>query len=120
MKKAKGVLGKCDALFSKIVRREGVCEICGRTENIQCCHIISRTYSNTRLVEANAFAGCAKCHLHTHKWPVDMYDFISSHIGMVAYDKLKELALSKKKVNWVHEYDRLKKRAVELRLIPKE
>jgi hypothetical protein len=40
--------------LAELVRARGSCERCGTTENLQCAHIISRRYSQTRCRLDNA------------------------------------------------------------------
>lgn len=94
-------------LHSELVRARGACECCGRTENLQAAHIISRRYARTRTRLDNAFCLCAKCHMHFTEWPVSFGRFVTSQIGRAKYDELREYALSGTKVDWVAELGRL-------------
>ena len=112
----KGFYGKATKLHSKIVRERKKCENCGDTgyRNLQCAHIISRKYSNTRTLEANAFCLCAKCHRFFSDWPVEFAEFVVDNLGHEEYTRLKSLAQGKKKVDWEKEHARLAKIAKDL------
>ena len=109
MRKAKGAKGKCDSLFSKIIRRQGYCDNCGKRENLQCAHIISRRYSATRTDERNAVCLCAKCHIYYTHWPREFSKFITDRIGSELYEELKAKAEQITKMDWNEELERLKK-----------
>lgn len=59
-----------DALFSKLVRSRGACQMCTKTNNLQCAHIISRRNLHLRYDFRNALALCAGCHLLWHHEPL--------------------------------------------------
>lgn len=109
----KGAKGKCDKIFSKIIRARGACERCGNRENLQTAHIISRRYAATRTEELNAWSLCAGCHLRLTNWPREHSDFITETIGLATYEKLRARAETVSKVDWEAEYIRLKKIAKE-------
>jgi hypothetical protein len=111
IKQATGPKGKCDAIFSKLVRERGACERCGSTDWLQCCHIISRRFNRTRCDLTNAYCGCGKCHAEqgANLWHP------SELIGWDEYDRLRTLANDPTwrtpRSWWVDEFERL--RAVE-------
>lgn len=90
-----------------LVRARGRCESCGATEGLQCAHIVSRRYSNTRTDLGNAFALCARCHLYYTNWPIEFARFVTEKIGEDAYDALRRKALSLNHVDWEAEVERL-------------
>lgn len=111
----KGAKFKCDKLFSKIIRADGRCQRCGSTEWLQCAHIISRRYSNTRCELDNAWPLCGKCHRRLTDWPREHSHYITETIGSERYDELRAQAEGVgKKVNWDDKYEELKKIAREL------
>ena len=63
---------KLDTLFSKIIRtRDKRCMRCGKRENIQCAHVMSRDHLAGRWNELNALALCPDCHINfAHHEPV--------------------------------------------------
>jgi len=114
----KGAKGKCDTLFSKIIRSRGKCERCGDTDyaKLQCAHIISRRYSATRTDEDNAWSLCWTCHRRLTDWPREHSHFITETIGSEKYEELREKAETLTKMDWDAELVRLKERAKELDL----
>jgi hypothetical protein len=111
---AKGPKGRADRLFSQIVRARGVCQVpdCGETRYalLQCCHIYSRTYNNTRTDETNALCMCASHHAKFTARPLDFGDFVRSLLGDEEVDALRAKAHavgSWSKNRWTDEADRL-------------
>ena len=84
------IRNKLDKICSEIVRKRGKCEYCNSKKTLQCCHIFSRTYNNTRWDLANLLCLCAACHFHFHKNPITFADFVKSYLGNTNYDLLKE------------------------------
>lgn len=96
---------KKDALFSDLVRLRAnyICESCGHNEGgksqaIQCAHIISRKYVLTRYHPDNAFCLCASCHMNFTDHPLLFADFVRSKQGNELPDIIREIAYSKRKV----------------------
>lgn len=81
---------RLDKICSEIIRSRGVCEKCGSSKNLQCCHIFSRTYRSTRWSLENLLCLCAKCHFWSHKNPILFAEFVKVNIGILEYEKLKE------------------------------
>lgn len=108
--KVKGAKGKCDILFSKLIRSVGHCERCGTTEHLQCSHIMSRGYSWTRTMEDNAQSLCAKCHYHFTNNPIEFSKWVFATIGEAKYDFVRAIALHGvgQKFDWDAELIRLK------------
>lgn len=105
--RAKGAKGKCDALFSKIIRSPGACLRCGFTDNLQCAHIITRRYSATRCDLRNAWCLCASCHRRLTDWPREHSHFITQTIGSELYEELRAKAEAVTKVQWDEVYKEL-------------
>ncbi len=105
----KGAKAKATRLHSEIVRRDGYCERCGRTENLQCAHIIRRNYSATRTDERNGWSLCARCHFHLDRNPDEFMVFVGDTIGLDLFHELKDKAIAgvRKKVDWDAEVGRL-------------
>lgn len=101
---------KADAIFSKLVRAKGFCELCGRSEGVQlqCAHWLSRTFSNTRTDFDNAFCLCAGCHRAMTADPTAWADWTISQRGRATYERLREAANEKSKVWWPDEVVRLR------------
>lgn len=110
----KGAKGKCDKLFSQIVRSAGKCQRCGGTENLQTAHIISRKYSATRTDLLNAWCLDAKCHRRLTDWPREHSRYITETIGSAKYEELRDKAEQVTKMDWDAEYERLKAVAKEM------
>lgn len=104
----KGDKGKCDKLFSKIVRSVGKCQRCGGTDNLQTAHIISRKYSATRTDLRNAWCLDARCHRRLTDWPREHSRYITETIGSEVYEELRAKAETVTKMDWGTEYERLK------------
>ena len=104
---------KADTLFSKQIRALGHCQNCGKTEGqvqLQCAHWISRRYSNTRVVAANAFCLCAGCHFfYTHN-PTEFSRWAIDQRGEDVYQGLRELSQSISKVDWNATLKQLRER----------
>ncbi len=108
IKRQKGSKGKCDALFSKIVRSIGYCERCRSTDYLQTSHIVSRVFSATRCDLRNAQCLCAACHRYFTLWPREFSKWITESIGSEVYEELRDQAKVVTKLNWDEEYERLK------------
>ncbi len=98
---------KATALHAAIVRARGACEACGTTQNLQCAHIISRRYAQTRTRLDNAFALCARDHLRFTEWPLEFAAFVEDKVGLAHYQRLQLLAQETTKVDWHAEVERL-------------
>jgi len=73
---------KADREFSKYWREKiGRCERCGRQENLQLCHIITRNIRKLRFERKNTFVLCASCHRNFHNKPLEFSDFVKEKKG---------------------------------------
>lgn len=87
------LIKKLDILFSKIVRSKGYCQICGKTDSLQCAHVLSRRHMQTRWDFDNALCLCWNCHFNfAHKDPIGFARWYDKEFGADAYDKLKAKA----------------------------
>lgn len=104
---------RCDVLFSRLVRVEGMCQIRKMANcpvgNLQCAHGFSRRYRAVRWDPRNAFAACAGCHMYFTHHPIEWDDFLRERWGVELYDELKGLALAGEKVDLGEIEARLKK-----------
>jgi hypothetical protein len=110
LNRAKGPRGKADALFSKLIRSRGYCQRCGKTRDLQCAHIIGRSYNATRTMEKNAWCLCAGCHLTTTHRREEHFAFIKATIGLDEYWRLYAVAQESIKASdryWLAECERL-------------
>ena len=82
---------KLDIECSRIVRSLGYCVSCGNNNysNLQCCHIFSRTYRNTRWDLKNLLCMCAGCHFEAHKNPIKFVEKVQEYLGEYEYTALK-------------------------------
>lgn len=88
-----------DHLFSKLIRASGVCVKCGATSGLQCAHILSRRYANTRFDPQNAVPLCARCHVFFTHRPLEWEEWVVGRIGGDAYRELRKKALSDAKID---------------------
>lgn len=72
------LIKKLDMLFSKKIReRDGACLRCGKSGNLQCAHLISRTYKHLRWNERNCITLCYACHIHwSHRNPLEFSEWL--------------------------------------------
>ena len=103
----KGDKGKATRLHALITRDHGECEKCGSVHALQCAHIISRKYGNTRTDLNNAFCLCASCHMYFTDNPVEFGTFTIDKIGEEAYAVLLQQRQLTSKVDWKQEVKRL-------------
>lgn len=113
VKRFKGAKAKCDKLFSEIIRSLGECEAAGYapgacSQQLQCMHIISRRFSNTRTDLRNAFSGCAAHHRFYTDHPREFSRFITDTWAQEYYDQVYAKSQAFRKVNWDDELERLR------------
>ena len=113
----KGAKGRATRLHALITRDFGKCMNCGNTHALQCAHIISRKYGNTRTDLENAFCLCASCHMHFTDNPVEFGKFTIDQIGEDNYYSIKLKSERTSKMDWEKEAKRLKEIAKEKGLI---
>lgn len=109
-----GDKAKADKLFSLIIRSRGRCEGCGSAWNLQCAHVVSRRFANTRCDEDNAYCLCAKCHMFYTDHPVDFGLFVTERMGTEPYLRLQQRAHATTKVKWPEVVARLDARWKEI------
>lgn len=112
-RKVAAVKAEATRLHSQIVRSRGRCENCGDDwqttgSKLECAHIVSRRYANTRTDTANAFCLCSRCHMRFTEWPLEFAEFVIRIIGEARYRELHIKAHSAAKVDWYDELDRLR------------
>jgi len=71
----KSLKKKMDALWSKIIRSRGSCEVCG-TACQNAHHIIGRVNYNLRWDLRNGVALCVGCHFKAHNNPIEFLDYL--------------------------------------------
>lgn len=121
-RKASAVKAECTRLHSQIVRSRGRCENCGdgwraTGSKLECAHIISRRFSNTRTLVENAFCLCSRCHMRFTEWPLEFAAFVLERIGQDRYDYLHRVAHEQRKMDWHAELDRLRLLVADLEMI---
>lgn len=80
---------KADKLFSLYWREKiGQCEQCGKRENLQLAHIITRDCRKLRYERDNTFVLCSGCHFLFHKKPLEFYEFVEKKKGKGSSKKL--------------------------------
>jgi 5-methylcytosine-specific restriction endonuclease McrA len=107
--RAKGAKARADKFFSLIVRSKGACENCGLTTNLQCAHIRSRRFNNTRCELLNAFCLCAACHRKFTDEPLLFASFVHEKRTPAEIRWLDRKSLDIGKVDWDEIAVRLKK-----------
>jgi len=80
---------KADKLFSEYWREKiGYCEHCGKRENLQLAHIITRDCRKLRYERSNTFCLCSGCHFLFHKKPLEFQAFVEKMKGKGSSKKL--------------------------------
>lgn len=104
---------RCDALFSKLIRSRGACELetCGQTFDLQCAHGFSRGYRAVRWDERNAFALCRADHMYFTHRPLEWDDWLVAKWGEGLYVAMRTLAKNGANPVPKDELERLKARA---------
>lgn len=107
-KRKTNYMKQADAAFSKYIRnRDGRCMSCGANSNLQCAHIISRSYKSIRTDERNAIALCRSCHVrYTHR-PLEWEEWIEKKYPG-RWQALKFKALEYGRVDWKEEAQKWK------------
>jgi 5-methylcytosine-specific restriction endonuclease McrA len=90
----KTLILKCDKLFADIIKSTGQCDRCGKTKPLNCAHIISRAYRNTRWNLENAVCLCVGCHFWAHQNPVGFTKWLQDYYGEDIHDRMKRVAQS--------------------------
>lgn len=101
---------RLDSLVGARVRSRGMCEAVGRPHKgrLQWCHVISRSYHNTRWLEYNSLCLCAGCHTYFTHRPLEWEQLIIERMGARHYGDLKTLALRHEKIDYKSKYEQLK------------
>lgn len=105
MKKAKGIDGKLDEAWSKLIKliAGNVCEYdgCNKTDYLNSHHIFSRSNKSVRWALNNGICLCAGHHVlngnSAHKAPLDFTDWLIEYKGQDFIDELRLEAHSIKK-----------------------
>jgi hypothetical protein len=90
-KSKRTIRNRMDKESSIQVRARGKCERCGKTEQLQCCHIFSRRYSKLRHLPLNLLCLCAGCHFWAHSNPILFSEFCREYLGDNKFQELIDL-----------------------------
>ncbi len=97
-------MARADTAFSKVVRSVGYCES-DRPDhkgNLQCAHIIGRSYKTIRVDRRNALCLCAGCHMYFTHHPLEWREWVDeTYPGR--WDELNAKALAYGGVDWKTE-----------------
>jgi hypothetical protein len=106
MKQLKGIDGKLDKAWSKLVKiRAGMkCEYCGKTSYLNSHHIFSRSKRSTRWNVLNGVCLCVGHHTFSstfsaHKTPLEFVDWLVNKRGDEFIDRLRFKANSLSKLH---------------------
>jgi hypothetical protein len=106
MKVLKGVDGKLDIAWSKLVKlKAGMkCEYCGKTTPLNSHHIFSRSNKSTRWHPINGVCLCVGHHTFSstfsaHKTPLEFVDWLTRYKGSEFIDRLRIKAHSFSKLH---------------------
>ena len=113
MKKRKGIDGKLDIAWSRLVKYEydGKCAYCGKTTHLNSHHIYSRSKKSTRWDLLNGICLCVGHHTFSstfsaHKTPLEFIEWLTKYKGQDYIDKLRLRA--NHTVKWMkHEKEEL-------------
>lgn len=119
MKKLKGIDGKLDDAWSKLVKLEAEmkCEYCGKTTTLNSHHIFSRSNRSVRWDETNGVCLCVAHHTFSssfsaHKTPTEFTYWLEDKKGREFVDDLAVRANTTKK--WFkHEKEELLEKLLE-------
>ena len=88
MKILKGIDGKLDVAWSKLVKLKAgnKCEVCYKTRSLNSHHIYSRSKRSTRWLPENGICLCVSCHTFSskfsaHKTPIFFIDWLKDKKG---------------------------------------
>jgi hypothetical protein len=99
---------KCDQLFSQIVRMRGECEWChAKNDTLQCAHVFSRKFTNTRYAQFGAMCLCASCHFKAHAEPIEFTEWVKEYLGEETYQELRRKHNEIGKLDYASLYEEL-------------
>jgi len=103
MKRLKGIDGKLDEAWSKLVKLEAnnKCEVCGKTTTLNSHHIFSRSNRSVRWDETNGVCLCVAHHTFgawsAHKSPLEFIYWLEDVYGKEYIQELRYKANKSKK-----------------------
>jgi hypothetical protein len=104
---------RADKLFSLMIRaRDGACVARGDAGvscagNLQCAHLISRSYKSIRVDPDNAVALCAAHHTFWTHRPLEWEAWVEARFPG-RWARLRKRALDYERVNWKAEFESLR------------
>lgn len=116
MKKSKGIDGKLDDAWSKLVklRAGNKCEYCGKTTTLNSHHIFSRSKKSVRWEVLNGVCLCVAHHTFSssfsaHKTPTEFTYWLEKTKGKKFMEKLTQMAHSTVKFHKFEKEELLQK-----------
>jgi 5-methylcytosine-specific restriction endonuclease McrA len=107
-RKRTNYMHQADALFARMIRaRDQECLACHSTSNMQCAHIISRSYKSIRTDPDNAVTLCRSCHLRFTHRPLEWEAWVETQFPG-RWDWLRAKALKYERVDWRKEVEVLR------------
>jgi hypothetical protein len=86
---------KLDAIWSRIIRSKGACEVCGKSENLNAHHLIGRRDLSLRWVPMNGVCLCAGCHTFklqsAHQDPLWFHEWLVANKVQAFLDDLTNM-----------------------------
>jgi hypothetical protein len=77
-------------LWANTVKLRGSCERCGKREDLQAHHIVSRAHTGTRWDFDNGMCLCRRCHLFfMHRDNLGAADFLQERVGSKRLESLR-------------------------------
>lgn len=119
-KPKKNYRDQADELFSKAIRGIGYCEECGSLENLQCAHVVSRSYGSIRTDFRNAVCLCRGCHMFFTLRPLEWEEWSIARLGEELYRELRLEARLGTVLDWKSEVERLRLDVPDFRAEPLE
>jgi len=98
-KKRRNWMTRADTAFAKHIRATDCAAEPPHAGNIQCAHIISRSYKTIRTNPDNAVALCAKHHVYFTHHPLEWKQWVDEQYPG-RWEQLTETALTYERVNW--------------------
>ena len=94
---AQKIKNRLDKLWSKVVRKIGHCELCGKTGLLHAHHVFSRRCLNTRWNTRNGLCLCPSCHTFStecsaHTAPREFNEWLDKYYGWEELDELARLS----------------------------
>jgi predicted restriction endonuclease len=90
-----------DRYWSQLVKTDQFCNRCHTTQGpFEAAHIIERRWANTRCDLENGWCLCRLCHRLVDAAPELWIELVNKTIGPDTLKRLRDAAMSRKKVDW--------------------